>query len=514
MRLTAYGRNPDKRKAYVYQPDLLLVGVDVSQAKHRACLGTPTTVSGRQLALTHTREGCRHCAQTLRAHLVHNPCQRLLLALEPSGMDWQALYARLTSCGSGGCLVHGHAVRHHRKTRQDGTRKTDAKEAYSLFDLRRPGQCLLPVERAPALPAPSRLLRRQMARKKRVSPRRHHLRAAIHLTLPARHPLVPELTPPPAWRCLQGHPTPTSLLRHGQRPCLATWQPRRRGGPWRPEPLQPLSDLAQHRLGLADPYGLDAWASKALAHDWADALATHHLWLAQAIAWLAPRPAFQGLRPWPRSGQPTAAALLTAMGALSTDTNGTPLVTWAGLDLRWGASGSRSRQLPNISQVGRASRRDWLSHDALRLVAHEPPCPASSQRRQHQSSGKGAGQRALRAVGDQTIRMLSRLLTDAAPDDPKKDQSIAAYEAAQRPAASRDLRVPARVSDGGTPGGACGPHGGGENQSVRAGPASLHDTRTKHRRSTIDWKTRIDLTRRGVEHSYREASWLSSLGTL
>jgi hypothetical protein len=41
MRLTEYGRNPHKRKAYVHQPDLLLVGVAVSQATHSACLGTP-----------------------------------------------------------------------------------------------------------------------------------------------------------------------------------------------------------------------------------------------------------------------------------------------------------------------------------------------------------------------------------------------------------------------------------------------------------------------------------------
>ena len=41
MRLTEYGRNPHTRKAYVQQPDLLMVGVDVSKAKHHACLGTP-----------------------------------------------------------------------------------------------------------------------------------------------------------------------------------------------------------------------------------------------------------------------------------------------------------------------------------------------------------------------------------------------------------------------------------------------------------------------------------------
>ena len=61
MRLQEYGRPPHKRKEYVYQPDLLLAGVDVSKAKHSACLGTQTTVSCRKVAFTHTREGFRRC---------------------------------------------------------------------------------------------------------------------------------------------------------------------------------------------------------------------------------------------------------------------------------------------------------------------------------------------------------------------------------------------------------------------------------------------------------------------
>src|SRR5215217_2145293 len=57
------------------------------------------------------------------------------------------------------------------------------------------------------------------------------------------------------------------------------------------------------------------------------------------------------------------------------------------------------------------------------------------------------------------------------------------------------------MSGGGKPGCAFGPHGGGENQSVSAGPSPLHETRTKNRRSTTDWKLRIDLTRIGMEHA-------------
>jgi hypothetical protein len=72
----------------------------------------------------------------------------------------------------------------------------------------------------------------------------------------------------------------------------------------------------------------------------------------------------------------------------------------------------------------------------MRLIAHEPHCKASSQRRKHQSPGKGSGPRALIAVCDKAIRMLYRILTDHAPYDPKKDKSIAEDYAAQRQAAS------------------------------------------------------------------------------
>jgi hypothetical protein len=49
MRLTEYGRDPQKRKEYVHQPSLFLVGVDVSKAKHNACLGTQMGISRRKL---------------------------------------------------------------------------------------------------------------------------------------------------------------------------------------------------------------------------------------------------------------------------------------------------------------------------------------------------------------------------------------------------------------------------------------------------------------------------------
>ena len=43
MRLKDYARNHNRRKEYVQQPDLLLVGVDASKGKHDACVGMVTT---------------------------------------------------------------------------------------------------------------------------------------------------------------------------------------------------------------------------------------------------------------------------------------------------------------------------------------------------------------------------------------------------------------------------------------------------------------------------------------
>jgi hypothetical protein len=95
MRLTEYGRNPHTRKASVQPPDLLMVGVDVSNATHLACLGPQLGVSHRTLALTHTREGSERFAPPLKQQRVTNACRHVLIALEPSGISWQALYDSL-----------------------------------------------------------------------------------------------------------------------------------------------------------------------------------------------------------------------------------------------------------------------------------------------------------------------------------------------------------------------------------------------------------------------------------
>jgi transposase len=236
-------------------------------------------------------------------------------------------------------------------------------------------------------------------------------------------------------RFLHTPPTPESLLRHGRPGCLEQWQPRQRCGQWRPETFHRLYDLATTSSGLRAPYRIDEFERTTLADDLVDALTKQPLWLAKAIELLAHRADYHLLVQLPRIGQPPAAAILTAIGNMHADQNGTQLVKLAGLAIRLFESGSRIRKLPKISHRGSAYLRYWLYHDALRLMAHAPHFRASYQRRQQQSPGQGAGQRALIAVCDKTIRMIYRILTDHVPSNPQKDQSIAAYYAAQRPAA-------------------------------------------------------------------------------
>ena len=168
----------------------MLVGIDVSKAKHSACIGTQTNISCQKLDFTHTREGFKRFEQTLREHLVKNSCGRLLIAMEPSGIYWQGLYERLRSCGYDVCLVSCQAVHNNRKTMPETISKTDEKDAYSVFDLLRQGKFFLPVERDAELQAAYRLMRRYMALKKRVGQLCNQLRTAIHLAFPELNPLL------------------------------------------------------------------------------------------------------------------------------------------------------------------------------------------------------------------------------------------------------------------------------------------------------------------------------------
>jgi transposase len=392
----------------------------------------PNKACYRKLTFTHSREGFRKFETALSKQMDTTMCRRVLIAMEPSGIYWQALYDRLKNCGYGVCLVNCQAVRNNRKTMLDGISKTDEKDAHSIFDLLQQGKCFLPVERDPELKAAYRLMRRHMALKKRVGQLRHQLRGAIHLAFPALNSLINDLTQPTSLRFLQANPTPATVLRNGRRRFVEKWQPRRRCGQWRPETFHRIYDLAKSSIGLNDPYRIDAFEINALAHDLADALTKQQMWLDKAIALLDSRPDYQLLMQLPRIGKPTAAAILTAIGDISEYKNGKQLVKLAGRDIRLFESGASIRKRPKISHVGSAYLRHWLYHYAKRLVAHEPPFKAYHQRKKQQSPGKGAGQRALITVADNIIRMIYRILTDQTTYSPKKDQSIAHYYAAKQ----------------------------------------------------------------------------------
>jgi hypothetical protein len=166
---------------------------------------------------------------------------------------------------------------------QEGTSKTDEKDAYSVFDLLRQGKCFLPVARAPELKAAYHLMQHHRALKKRGRQLRHQLRAALHLAVPALNPLLKDLTQPTALRFRQTPPTPAAGLSNSRTGLLEQWQLRRHCGQWRSAKFHTIDDLAQDSLGLTAPYRLEEFESKALSYDLADALARHHLDLGGAV---------------------------------------------------------------------------------------------------------------------------------------------------------------------------------------------------------------------------------------
>jgi hypothetical protein len=203
-------------------------------------------------------------------------------------------------------------------------------------------------------------MQRYMALKNRGSQRRHQRRAALPLAFPALTLRVQDLTQPTALRFLPAHPTPESILRPGRTRFLAPWHPRQRCGPWRPATVHRLYALAPSSSGLQAPARLDECESTTRVSDLVAARTTPQLWLDKAIERLAQRADTPLLVPLPRIGTPTAAAMLTAIGAMHADHNGKPWVQRAGRDLRWFARGSRLRKLPNIAHVGSAYLRYWL----------------------------------------------------------------------------------------------------------------------------------------------------------
>jgi len=68
MRLKDYGRNHKKRKEYIHQRGLLLAGVDVSKAKHDACIGTLEGVRSR-IGFANARDGFKRFEQAIRKNM-------------------------------------------------------------------------------------------------------------------------------------------------------------------------------------------------------------------------------------------------------------------------------------------------------------------------------------------------------------------------------------------------------------------------------------------------------------
>lgn len=425
MRLKDYGRNPKKRKEYVQQPGLLLIGIDVSKAKHDACIGTKDGIIQRKITFAHSREGFQMFENTMRKSMFKAKCRRVLIAMEPSGIYWYALYERIKSCGYGICLVNCQAVCNNRKTLPGGINKTDRKDAYSVFDLLCQGKFFLPVVRDPELQAAYRMMQRHMALKKRVSRIRNQLRQAIHLAFPELNPLISNLGLPTSLRFLMANPTPHSIRYNGRRRFLEKWRPRRRCGQWRPKKFELIYDLAGKSIGLKDPHRIYEFEIKTLAQDLADAVGKSKMWLHKAIELLEPRADYQLLLQLPRIGKPTAAAILTAVGDVQEFTYSKQLVKLAGLDIRRFESGTSVRKRPRISHVGSAFLRHWLYHYALRLVAYEPQFKDFYRRKKENSPGKGAARRALIAVSDKTIRIVYRMLKDNNSYMPQKDRLYA-----------------------------------------------------------------------------------------
>jgi len=435
MRLKDYGRNPRKRKEYVQQSGLLLIGVDISKTKHDACIGTKNGIIQRKLTFTHTRAGFRMFENTIRKTMFKYKCKRVLIAMEPSGIYWYALYERLKNCGYGVCLVNCQAVSNNRKTLPEGVNKTDEKDAYSIFDLLSQGKFLLPVQRDPELMAAYRMMQRHMALKKRISRLRNQLRQAIHLAFPELNQMIKDLTLPTSLRFLQANPTPRSIRYNGRRRFMEKWRPRQRCGQWQPAKFQKIYDLAGESIGLKDPHRINEFEIKALAQDLADAVTKSSMYRDKAIALVENRNDFRLLLQMPRIGKPTACAILTAIGDIHEFSHGKQLVKLAGLDIRRFESGSTVHKRPRISHIGSGFLRHWLYHYAMRLVAFDPHFKALFLRRKQNSPGKGAGQRALVAVSDKIIRIVYRILKDNTRYSPKKDHLIAKYYGTMKKAA-------------------------------------------------------------------------------
>ncbi len=80
MRLKDYGRNHKKRKEYIHQSGILLAGVDVSKAKHDACIGTLEGVSSR-IGFANARDGFKRFEEAIKKNMFGKQL------VKPAGLD-------------------------------------------------------------------------------------------------------------------------------------------------------------------------------------------------------------------------------------------------------------------------------------------------------------------------------------------------------------------------------------------------------------------------------------------
>ncbi len=423
MKLQDYGRCQKKRNLFVKQSDLLLVGIDISKAKHDACFDR----TNHCLTFGNHREGYQKFEATVRTTMELTGCSRSLIAMEPSGLYWQGLYNRLRQCGFNVCLVNCLAVRNNRRTMHDGLSKTDKKDAQSILDLVRQGKFFLPVVREPELEAAYRLMRRHMACKKRVSQLRNQLRGIVHLSFPEFNELVPDITQPTALRFLISNPTPTFITMSGRKRFLEKWRPRRKAGQWNRAKLERIYELAKKSVGLKDPFRVDAMEIRALAEELKACIAQEKQWAQEAYGMLKHREDLQLLLTLPRIGKTAATAILCYIGNIDSYSNGKQLVKLAGLDIRHCESGSSIRKHPHISHVGSAFLRHIVFYYSLRLIGYVPEFKALHQRYKQNAPGKGAGKRGLMVVCDKVLRIIYAMLKKKKRYHREHDKMIACH---------------------------------------------------------------------------------------
>ena len=121
-----------------------------------------------------------------------------------------------------------------------------------------------------------------------------------------------------------------------------------------------------------------------------------------------------------------AVGILACVGQPENFVHGKQWVKLAGLDLRRRESGTSVHARPVISREGKSLLRTWLCHASYVAIRYEGPFRDLYERRQRNSPGEGAKQRALMAVADKMARVAFAMLRDECAYDPKRDQQLAA----------------------------------------------------------------------------------------